>query len=542
MEAVVEDIREEVVAPAELLPPGIEEPVNIVDGRPELILPNDHTSFTECAEQCFLWLRETERFFRQGSIIVELVESSEGLKLLELTVEGFRSRLESHFTLRSVVIVNGQEALRPKLCSQDNAKALLATEAALRYLPPIQSVVNSPVFVEDEAGELTVLNQGYHSLNGGIYVLRKRNIDTTIEISTAVEELLSIFEDFSFLTESDKSRSVAGLISPALRFGRLLDADFPLDLCEADQSQTGKSFRMKLISQVYGEQPFVVVLPSESKKGVGSLDESVSEALLSGHPFIVLENVRGQIASQLLESAIRGEGKVSVRRAYSRTTLIDTSHVYWMTTSNQAQMTRDLANRSIITRLRKRPEDSPFKEYSEGSLLNHVQARSDYYLSCIYAVIREWHACGKCRTREHRHDFREWSQTLDWIIQNIFALPPLLEGHRSEQLRVSSVGLSFLRDVALLVQKVDMCNEDLNASALASLCEAGGISVPGCSPAADCGVTTRRIGSLLAPLFSEAESIVVEGFVVKRTVTLVYDEERKENRQIKCYRFEPRHI
>lgn len=125
---------------------------------------------------------------------------------------------------------------------------------------------------------------------------------------------------------------------------------------------------MKLISQVYGEQPFVVVLPSESKKGVGSLDESLSEALLSGAPFIVLENVRGQIASQLLESAIRGEGKVAVRRAYSRTTLIDTDHVYWMATSNQVQMTRDLANRSIITRLRKRPEGSAFKEYPEREL------------------------------------------------------------------------------------------------------------------------------------------------------------------------------
>ena len=192
MEAVVEDIVAEVVAPAELLPPGIEEPVNVVDGKPELILPSDHMSFTECAEQCFQELANTKRYFRQGSVIVELVESTEGLKLVELTVEAFRSRLESHFTLRSVVIVNRQEALRPKLCSQDNAKALLATEAALRYLPPIQAVVNSPVFAEDEAGELTVLNQGYHSLNGGIYVLRKRNIDTSIEISTAVEALLAI--------------------------------------------------------------------------------------------------------------------------------------------------------------------------------------------------------------------------------------------------------------------------------------------------------------------------------------------------------------
>jgi len=169
---VSEDVGEEIRAPAELLPPGIREPINIIEGKPELILPNDHTYITECAEQCFLQLAETERFFRQGSVLVELVECSEGPKLVELTVEAFRSRLESHFTLRSLVALRGGGvALRQKLCSQDNAKALLATEAALKYLPPIQATPNSPVFAEDEAGKLTVLNQGYHASSGGIYVL-----------------------------------------------------------------------------------------------------------------------------------------------------------------------------------------------------------------------------------------------------------------------------------------------------------------------------------------------------------------------------------
>src|SRR5260221_1836232 len=410
-DAVLEDVGEEIRAPAELLPPGIREPVNIIDGKPELILPNDHTYFTDCAEQCFRELAETKRFFRQGSSVVELVECPEGAKLVELSVEAFRSRLESHFTLRSFVQLRGGGiALRQKLCSQDNAKALLATEAALKYLPPIQSVLNSPVFAEHEEGKLTVLNQGYHGSNGGIYVLRKRDIDTTITTRSAVKALLGILNDFSFLSESDKSRCVAGLISPALRFGRLLDADFPLDLCEADQSQTGKSFRMKVISRVYGEGPFVITLSSEAKKGVGSLDESLSEALLSGAPFIALDNLRGEISNQLLESAIRGEGKVAVRRAYSRTTQIETDHVYWLATSNRAQTTPDLANRSIITRLRKCAPDFQFKHYAEGDLLTHIEKQSDYYLSCVFTIVREWHVRGKPRTHETGHDFREWSQ------------------------------------------------------------------------------------------------------------------------------------
>jgi hypothetical protein len=407
--------REELVAALnaepELLPAGEQEPRVIVDGKPELILPSDQMYISECAEQCFPELAKTKRFFLQGSLIVELVERAEGLKLAEVSVEGFRSRLENYFALRGYVTHNGGRAFRSKVCSHDNAKALLTTEAALKYLLPIQAIVNSPVFAEDKTGRLRVLNQGYHSIKGGMCVLRRRNIDETMKIDEAVGALLDMVADFSFLTESDRSRCIAGFISPALRFGGLLDSDFPLDMCEADQSQTGKSFRADLICRVYGESPYVVTLASEAKRGVGSLDEFLSAALLAGTPFITLDNLRGEISNQLLESAIRGQGKVAVRSAYSKPTQIETDHVYWMATSNNVHMTRDLANRSIITRLRKRPWNYKFRQYGGVDLLAHV--KSDYYLSCIFAAIREWHACGKPRTDETGHDFREWSQTLD---------------------------------------------------------------------------------------------------------------------------------
>jgi len=466
------------------------------------------------------------------------VECAEGRKLVELSAEAFHSRLEPYFTLRSYVVHNGERVLRPKLCSLDNAKALLATEAAFKHLPMIQAVINSPIFAEDEKGRLVVLNQGYHSRNGGIYVLRKREIDTGIQVDEAVKALLDIVRDFSFLDESDKGRCVAGIISPALRFRRLLDTDFPLDYCEADQSQTGQTYRMNLICSVYGEEPCVVVLPSESKKGVASLDELLSAALRSGRPFITLDNLRGQISNQLLESAIRGQGTVTVRSAYSKPTQIETDHVYWMATSNKAQTTRDLANRSIITCLRKRPWNFKFREYDGTDLLTHIKRKSDYYLSCIFAVLRQWHLCWKPHTDETCHDFREWSQTLDWIIQNIFELPPLLDDHHSEQLRISSPGLSHLREVALAVQQSDQCGEELSATEIAGICEAAAIQIPGCRPGAELDQQSRRIGSLVGPLFKESEVIEVEGFVIKRVQHKAYDDERKEYRLRKSYCFE----
>jgi hypothetical protein len=205
--------------------------------------------------------------------------------------------------------------------------------------------------------------------------LKDRDIHQ-LPLQEATRALIGLLEDFNFISESDRSRAVASLISPALRHGGLLKADFPLDLAEANESQSGKTYRQKSVCALYGERPFIVNRREEA--GVGSLDEAVSEGLISGQAFLMFENVRGSVASQLLDSAIHGEGVVYCRRPYSRGMQIETDRVYWMLSSNRAEMTPDLANRSVITRLRKQPAGYRFKDYPEGDLLAHIHARTDY--------------------------------------------------------------------------------------------------------------------------------------------------------------------
>jgi hypothetical protein len=66
-------------------------------------------------------------------------------------------------------------------------------------------------------------------------------------------------------------------------------------------------------------------------------------------------------------------------------------------TSNGLETTRDLANRSVIIRIRKRPQGHKFKKYDEGDLLAHVVAKQPFYLGCVFSVIRAWHQFGKPR-------------------------------------------------------------------------------------------------------------------------------------------------
>lgn len=482
--------------------------------KPALVLPSDTIPFEDCGEKLFPIFAATKKFFLRADQVVELSESENGTVLRELEPSDLRCRLEDNFHLFGVrQLEGGKTAVVPKRCSLDNATTLLHTSAVRKHLPSVNIITQSPIFSEKN-GELCVLNKGYHDVLGGVLVLKERQmIDVSLEV--ALKSLLELLDDFDFVSPSDKSRAVASLISPALRFGGLLPCDFPMDLAEADESQSGKTFRQKLVATVYGEETFVLN-KGDDDKSVGSLNEFVSEGLLSGRPFLMLENVRDIVKCQLLESAIRGVGTVLARTAYRRAQQIDTGRVCWMLSSNKAETTPDLANRSVICRVRKQPKGYPFKEFPEGDIMAHVRANIDYYISCVFAVVKQWFAKGKPRTERAGHDFREWCQTLDWIVQNLFQLPPLMDGHEEEQARISNPWLGWVRDVALAVEKCGKLDEALKANEILEMCETHFVDVLYASKKADHNEKLMAIGKNLKRIFRECSEVKVGGFRVTK--------------------------
>jgi hypothetical protein len=96
-----------------------------------------------------------------------------------------------------------------------------------------------------------------------------------------------------------------------------------------------------------------------------------------------------------------------------------------------------LINRGIISRISKRPPNYHWAQYPEGNILAHVKANQPKYLGANLRIIQEWWERGRKRTSENRHDFTDWVQPLDSIVQDIFGLAPLMDGHAEEVLRVS---------------------------------------------------------------------------------------------------------
>jgi len=503
--------------------------------KPQLILPNGDVSIEDSATILFKQLSKRHRYFARGRLVVELARNKEGTEILSpLRSSAFRSRIEKDFMLLAWRSPKGEPMLKPVLCPKDIAEAFLETDQAIEHLPGISLVVGSPILVERN-GELVALNKGYHDVAGGIYVERRMEIEE-LPLEKALKELLELLTDFDFTTGSDKARAIASLISPALRFGRLLgDVDFPLDLAEADESQSGKTYRQKIVCAIYGEDPHVI---TRRENGVGSLDESISDALLNGRPFICFENVRGIMNSQILESAIRGHGRVNVRVPHRGEVQISTGRVCWQLSSNQAATTGDLANRALVTRIRKRPAGYVYRTFPEGDLLAHVKHNCGHYLSCVFSVVRAWFREGKQKTEDCSHDFREWSQTLDWIVQNLFALPPLLDGHREEQRRISDPHLNWLRDVAIAVHQAGKLEEGLRPGELVDISASRGVSVPGHGRHGDDDQQRMLAGRVLNKIFSDTSSVNVGGFHVRREQGDEYNNDQRKTLRVNYYWFE----
>jgi hypothetical protein len=305
-------------------------------------------------------------------------------------------------------------------------------------------------------------------------------------------------------------------------------------VAEANQPQAGKTYRQKIIAAIYNERVSIV---SDRDGGVGSVDETFNEQLVAGRPFIQLDNFRGRFDSRHLESFLTADGLFPARVPHRGQIDVEPDKFFIFLTSNGVDFRPDMTLRSNIISIRKKPDGFCFRQFEVGGrkvdLLEHVRFNQEYYLGCIFRVIREWIRRGKQRTSETRHDRREWCQTLDSIVQQIFKLPPIMGGHKEVQTRVSTPNSVFLRQLCLAIQNANRLDASLKATDLYELCLEHDVDIPGVSPdRRDEEEYGRKIvGGILSRIFqkngSPVATIEIDGFQVDREEKDVYRDDGK---------------
>ena len=477
-----------------------------LSASPEIIvLPSGAVSISESARVIFQRLAALKTLFWRGGVLVELVEADGVQSLDVLKPEKFRSDAEKLGQLYAWRAAGkGEPALKPSKMSFDDAKAIMAASESREFLPSVTSVLRCPVLTKKKSGGVAILGKGYHAELGGLLIVAGAT-PSQIPIAEAVKGLHWLVEEFDFQTEADRSRALAAFLTPALRIGGLMCGNIPIDCAEANKSQSGKGHRLEMVCTLYNEKSYFV---TGKAGGVGSVDESFATALVSARPFICLDNFRGRMDSQNLEAFLTCPSLFPCRIPHHGEVRVDPKRFILQLSSNGLETTRDLANRASICRIRKR------SGFQFRDTLGELQRRQPYFLGCVYAIISEWIASGKPRTNDTRHDFREWCQTLDWIVQNILGCAPLMDGHQAAQDRTSNPALSWLRAVALAVAWEERLGIPHTASEIVEFCKLHNIEILG-KPTDD-STAKWQVGSICKQAFRNGDTVLVDGFTINR--------------------------
>ena len=504
-----------------------------------VVSASSSTLVTDASELLGREFRKDGRIYCRGREVVEVREKGGRFELWPVTSCRMTSLIEEVAApCAEKKGEDGEAEVVPCKVPSGLSSSLLACPSLSAQLPEISLVTNCPVLAVDDDGELVEVYGGKFA--AGVLAGGEGSVMPS-SLTEARECLDFLLGDYRFESEGDRARAVASLITPALVFGGLLDGRAALELTEADQSQTGKSYRNRITAAVYGEQ---VAIIAQKSGGVGSgSDEAFDAMLMIGRPFISLDNTRGKIDSQKLESFLTEE-VYNARAAYSRNTVVDPSRTIVMLTSNRAELTPDLLNRSSIVKILKQ-EGHAFREFPEGDLLAHIRANSSLYLGAVHYVVREWDKRGRCCPRETRHDFRRWAGVLQAIVRDILGYGDMFEGYAAIRKRMDSPEMTWLRDVlGAVAPRLTLGKGYTTGDLISELLDADPELVPSYIADSDPDVEgmrdklNRAMGRRLKRAFGSNAEVAVDGRKLVVDNVAVPRDDGKGKRNTRMYRIE----
>ena len=519
------------------------------EALPEVCLPGNGVSISDTAEALAMAYQNASnaelRVFNHGGAICHVMEGSSGSKTL-VVLEPKRACSEfeqvARLVKRKPVKGGGPEdyTTEPAVCTTSIAGQILCSRKFFNLISKINLVTNAPVILRGKNNVCRIINS--YDETSGIFPTGVPAEE--VPLDEAIRLLNLVVADFHYQSEGDKSRALAALLTPALVAGGILNARSPMMLLEADKSQSGKSFFSKILGAIYNETPVTV---TQRERGTGGLDENFDAAVCCGRQLIVLDNLRGKLNSPQIEAFLTSERHMA-RMPYSPQVEVEPGRYFIMATSNNFELTVDMANRACIIRIFMQSKNYQFQSFPEGDILDHIKANQPRYLGAIFTVIREWVRLGSQRMPHAAHDFRDWCRALDWMVQNILHGAPLMDGHREVQMVTVHPEVNWLKGLYNVIRDLDELDKPMTALNLAERCELAEVELPGAMGASwqdlderghrqVCSQIGRRLANLYKKLGDNREVCIGNFSVTRESRRMTYASGNYENAM--CYRFNP---
>ena len=224
---------------------------------------------------------------------------------------------------------------------------------------------------------------------------------TRQQAMAALDKLDALLSDFPFADTASRSVALSALITPVVRGAMPV---VPLHAITAPTSGSGKSFLVDIAAALLtGDR--APVLSAADK--VEETDKRLAGALLDGGPIVSIDNINGDLYSDLLCQAVE-RPLVSIRALGGSALTKVESRATFFATGNNIRLVSDMGRRTLVCTLDPALERPELRSFN-GNPLAEVIGNRGAYLAAALTVARAYVVAGRPDVLPPLGSFEAWS-------------------------------------------------------------------------------------------------------------------------------------
>lgn len=273
-------------------------------------------------------------------------------------------------------------------------------------LHQVIAVVHTPVFQVSGALHQT---PGLDPMTGAYYdplcpLPDVPDAPTHAQAKAAAALVEDFVKEFPFATPSDLAGWLAAFLTPFVQYA--YSGPSPMFLIDKNSPGIGASKLCDVISIVHaGFSMDRSTFPEEENE----LQKTISGYVLEGERWCMLDNLRGKVGGSVIEIALTAE-RWKARLLGTNSNVRGRLDMIWFATANNAQLTPDVARRTLQIRLESVYERPDELEYKRPNLLDDVHVARASLVSAGLTMLRAYFAAGS----PSHPDLRPWGSFDGW--------------------------------------------------------------------------------------------------------------------------------
>lgn len=299
-------------------------------------------------------------------------------------------------------------------------------------LPKLTGIAESPIVTSD--GEILTRN-GYHAGSGYYLDLGKLDVPPVSprpsqdDLANARRLLLEeLLVDFPFVTESDRTHAVEGLLAPIVR--PLVLGPTPLRMVEGSTPGSGKGKYVEVVSLITTGRP---PRSTAEKHSDEEWRKGITSVLTEARTIVLIDNVARRLESGVLAKVLTDQVWSDRALGSSRQVTIPVQ-TCWYATGNNPRYSDEIADRMLRIRIVPNVERARERTgFRHPELIRWVREERARLLWALLTFVSAWLAAGRPRGQYVWGSYEEYTAITGGILDTA-GLPGFL-GTREETYR-----------------------------------------------------------------------------------------------------------